>query len=396
MTHWFNPLPLEDIHQQLLDSLVHGSCKWLFDRDRFTFWKSADKIHDRYRMLWIIGKAGVGKTHLAARVIEVLKEQSANKLAYFYCDAKDDRRGSVIAILRNWTWQLLQQDPVLLDDVIPIIEKKQLPSQTALEDVLSTTLQRLRDVILVVDGFDECDTQEQVKLYRVLARFSQDARVLVFRRSVNFLSKVLFPEECFILYHITEDDNSADIHRYIDEAVTDLVIDDDNIRKTIDAALRSGANGMFLWVALMIEELRKPLFSDDDYLETLKYLPEDLNMLYTRILRGLSSHPRDISTSSSLMQLITCARRPLTLYEVGASMKATVGGTELNASALSEERLRQTVLHYCGPLVTIHKRPGNYSTVTLVHSTLKEFLLEPQDADAQTPFKINEGHAHLA
>jgi chromosomal replication initiation ATPase DnaA len=60
-------------------------------------------------MLWIIGKAGAGKAHLAARVIGKLK-LSASKLAYFYCDAKDDGRRSVNSILRNWTWQLLQQD----------------------------------------------------------------------------------------------------------------------------------------------------------------------------------------------------------------------------------------------------------------------------------------------
>ncbi|KAJ5658406.1 uncharacterized protein N7484_002055 [Penicillium longicatenatum] len=395
VTHWFNPLPLEDYHRRVLVSLVHSSCEWLFDRDEFALWKSADKIHDRYRMLWIMGKAGAGKTHLAARIIEELK-LSASKLAYFYCDAKDDRRVSVTSILRNWTWQLLQQDPFLLDDVVPIIEKKQLASQAVLEDILFTILQRLQDAILVIDGFDECEDQEQAKLYRVLARFSQDARVLVFRRSLNLSNKLMVPDECLILYDISEDDNLTDIHRYIEEGVADLEIDDDDIRKTIDTTLRSGAHGMFLWVALMIEELRRPLFSDADYLETLKYLPEDLNMLYIQILRGLSSHPRDIPISRSLLQLMACARRPLTLHEVGASMKVTVGGTKLDTSAMSEKRLRRTILQYCGPLVTIQKRPGAHPTATLVHSSLKEFLLEPQEASAQTPFKINGGDAHLA
>ncbi|QKX57552.1 uncharacterized protein TRUGW13939_04669 [Talaromyces rugulosus] len=395
VTHWLNPMPLEDIHHQLLVSLVHGSCEWLFDRDKFTFWKSADKIHNRYRMLWIMGKAGAGKTHLAARVIEGLK-QSANKLAYFYCDAKDDRRRSVISILRNWAWQLLQEDPFLLDDMISIIEKKQLASHTVLEDILFTTLQRLKGIILVVDGFDECEAQEQVKLYRVLARFSQDARVLVFRRTQDSSSKSMAPEECFILYDISEEDNSADIHRYIEEAVTNLEIDDDDIRRTIDTTLRSGANGMFLWAALMIEELRKPLFSDADYLEKLKYLPQDLNMLYSRILQGLSSHPQDILISKNLLQLMACARRPLTLHEIGASMKVTVGGTKVGASPMSEKRLRQTILHYCGPLAIIYKRPGACPTATLVHSSLQEFFFDPQEGDGQTPFQINKGHAHLA
>ncbi|KGO48571.1 hypothetical protein PEXP_073010 [Penicillium expansum] len=395
MTNWLKPLLLEDIHSRLLAELVHGSCKWLFDRDEFIGWKSAGMIHDRYPMLWVMGKAGAGKTHLAARAIEELK--SVRPLAYFYCDAKDESRRSVLGILSNWNWQLLQQDPSLLDDVILIKKKRELASQAVLEDILVTIVQKVSDAVLVIDGFDECEAQEQVKLYSVLARLSKNARILVFRRNVfNLPSRLLVPAQCVISYEISEGDNIADINQYIKERVTHLEIDADDIREDIKAALRSGAKGMFLWVALMVEELRKPLFSDSDYLKTLRYLPEDLNLLYIRILRGLPSRPQESRISKGLLQLITCAQRPLSLHEISAAMMASLAGDKLEPSITSEEGLRTIISHYCGPLVMIHKGLQSCPTATLVHSSLKEFLLESQAEDIPVPLRIDAEHSHMA
>lgn len=172
-------------------------------------------------------------------------------------------------------------------------------------------------------------------------------------------------------------------------------MDDVAIAAGIISTLQEKAKGMFLWVALTLEELKKPRFDESELFETLKYLPEDLDTLFYRILQNI--HPRDRSTSRNLLQLLLFAQRPLSIQEIGAAMRVSVGENRLKARTLMpDERLRETILYYCGPLVSIYRAADGHSIVTLVHFTLKEYLLNDvhTHADRSRPFQFNPQEAH--
>lgn len=170
ITNWLKPFPFADIYRQLLCTLAPGSCEWLLERNQFLTWTTADKVNGRYPILWITSLAGAGKTRLATKAIQKLR--SSQRLAYFYCDAQDETRQNVISILRNWSWQLLQQDQSHLGKVAAIRAKQQLATHKVSEEILQSILQDTEGTILVLDAFDECEAQEQAKLYPLLSRIS--------------------------------------------------------------------------------------------------------------------------------------------------------------------------------------------------------------------------------
>jgi hypothetical protein len=121
-------------------------------------------------------------------------------------------------------------------------------SGTVLIEVLGVILSREKDVVLVIDDFDECETQEQAKLYHKFSTISQLAKLLVFSRplqgSVRALQKAI-PEN-LIRLEISEGDTKSDINQFIERRVADLGIYDTFILAEIISMLQSKTNGTFL------------------------------------------------------------------------------------------------------------------------------------------------------
>ncbi|OKP13194.1 Vegetative incompatibility protein HET-E-1 [Penicillium subrubescens] len=207
---------------------------------------TSSQTKGHYPLLWVTGPAGSGKTPLATKAIDSLK--SSQRLAYFYCDAQDANKRSFLDILRNWCWQLLSQDQARLREVKSIKDRRQMISGTVLIEVLGVILSREKDVVLVIDDFDECETQEQAKLYHKFSTISQLAKLLVFSRplqgSVRALQKAI-PEN-LIRLEISEGDTKSDINQFIERRVADLGIYDTFILAEIISMLQSKTNGTFL------------------------------------------------------------------------------------------------------------------------------------------------------
>ncbi|KAI9764416.1 MAG: hypothetical protein M1840_008439 [Geoglossum simile] len=113
-----------------------------------------DPLDDRAELvtlLWLSGGPGKGKTMLSIFLTEELyktakQSQSAKDvLVYFFCDNRDNRRNTAVAILRGLIWQLIQQDSNLLDHILPRIFENMVQDPV------------LDSVFCVLDGLDECD-----------------------------------------------------------------------------------------------------------------------------------------------------------------------------------------------------------------------------------------------
>ncbi|KAJ5548581.1 hypothetical protein N7513_005815 [Penicillium frequentans] len=398
ITKWLNPIPFEDVHHRLLSELSTGSCEWILKRDQFHNWRVTHKVNERYPLLWVTGAAGCGKTHMATKVIEAL--QFEKRVVYFYCDAQDLNRRSAIEIMRNWSWQMLRQDQSCLSGAMEVKGRQQLASEKVLhEELLKKILLKNDGAILVIDAFDECEVREHIKLYRLFSSLSRSARILVFSRPLqgNFHDlKKQVPMEALDFLEISAGDTYEDINHYIEDEVTDLGLYDEDIATQIVSKLQQNAKGMFLWAALMIEELRKPRFDESELLDVVEYSPRDLDTLYQQILQNISFNPKERATSKALFQLLLFALRPLSIQEVGAAMKITSGEQRLkNKTVIPDERLREIIGHYCGPLVSLHKTPKGKATVTLVHYSLKEYLLSTSHSPGnKSPFEFNAREAH--
>lgn len=67
---WLSPLSFQTVHSNILNTTLADTGQWLLSHETYVSWKQQVSG----ALLWIYGKPGSGKSHLAAQVIEQLKE----------------------------------------------------------------------------------------------------------------------------------------------------------------------------------------------------------------------------------------------------------------------------------------------------------------------------------
>ncbi|KAH7114766.1 hypothetical protein B0J13DRAFT_238627 [Dactylonectria estremocensis] len=123
--------------------------------------------------------------------------------------------------------------------------------------------------------------------------------------------------------------------------------------------MRRKADGTFLWVALVAQELQN--VRSWDVLSVLKQMPADLVPLYRRMMNHIQQlRPRDGEFCRLVILTETVAYRPLRLCELGV-----LSGLPGNVS----DDLR-SVVDMCASFLTIRD-----NHVYLIHQSVKDFLM---------------------
>jgi hypothetical protein len=170
---------------------------------------------------------------------------------------------------------------------------------------------------------------------------------------------------------LTAENLKTDIDSFIESAVEQQFPGNQGLRDKIRQALIKGANGMFLWVTLILEGFKTARSTKPrDITERLKNLPQGLSEVYLKILADIRQEERE--TARIILQWVTCALRPLTLQELRVAIAIRPGATSMSAIEDDMEMDLQHVLRLLfGPMLKIQSD----STVHLVHQSAKDFLL---------------------
>ena len=142
------------------------------------------------------------------------------------------------------------------------------------------------------------------------------------------------------------------------------------VRSSIIRILQNRNRGMFLWVALMIKELKSKV-SLYEISKSLESLPEGLGKVYEGILTRLENC---LSSSAKtfcyrLLKWIVCATRPLKLQEMRDALQIDYSANDFSGShetLLYSERDFELA---CGSLVVV--RSG---AVELLHLSARDYL----------------------
>jgi hypothetical protein len=120
------------------------------------------------------------------------------------------------------------------------------------------------------------------------------------------------------LVEISLDSNTQnDIVNYVHDSVLELQKRHipTELRQEIQDALIEGSNGMFLWVDLILYDLKTSSRTSQHAIQKkLKSLPKSLLDLYEKIL--LAIQPEDLELANSILLWVVWAERPLTLEEL--------------------------------------------------------------------------------
>ena len=227
---------------------------------------------------------------------------------------------------------------------------------------------------------DECDEQSrEVFLQRLQALLrradiaNQYMKIIIAGRPHIPVTNEL-PVGCFTEIPLDSGDIGKDIYEYVVGNVRKLSATRNftSLEQEIQDTLVEGANGMFLWVSLIVDSLNKIKHSTPKHIrQKLNELPRDIAALYAGILKRIDAEYEVIARV--ILQWIVYAVRPLTLEELAIAIAITPAHTSQedmrDDMELDLKGLLQAIF---GPLVVI----GNDGTVNLVHQSAKDFLVD--------------------
>ncbi|EUC38905.1 hypothetical protein COCCADRAFT_81837 [Bipolaris zeicola 26-R-13] len=349
--------------------LLVNSYRWIINNSTFQKWQQNLST----RLLWIKGDPGKGKTMLMCGIIDEVQKTTRhnNTVAYFFCQATDMRINNAVAVLRGLLYMLVIQNPLLSSHIRKRYDQvgkklfEDANAWVALSQIFVDIVcdKDLNTVYLFVDALDECVTDLHKLLDLIILTNAKSPRVmwLVTSRNESHIEQRLKPVSNEARLSLELKQNASQITQavedYIDHKLSSLdVLEGDSVRDEIRDSMRKKANGTFLWVALMIQELEK--YDCFDPLAVVKTTPAGLDQFYDRMLAQIEQNPRSADILRILLCTITVAFRPLYLTEAG-SLCALPGPTEMHRKIVAS----------CGSFLTIRSEQ-----IYLVHQSAKDYL----------------------
>ncbi|TVY89373.1 Vegetative incompatibility protein HET-E-1 [Lachnellula willkommii] len=358
------------------------TCQWVMKEPHMKAWIKNDENH---RVLWLNGKPGSGKSVMCSYITEVLSETANLDVCFYFCSSQDS--GNTLSqILRTVILQLLRSHADIASLISNDFVYRRLScGLTQLKTLVPQILQLVPYTRILVDGVDECskDTQKTVlkDLQAICLGMSIPCKVLFSSRKEVHISDRLSRKQQISLDN--REEVEADIRLYVKHKTTRLQTSDSELLGRIESILVDKANGMFLWVRLVVAELRY-CFCDADLETTATSLPRGLQKAYARLLdRIMDGNGRSVAIR--ILEWMACSYRPLKSYEILDGIMFRPGSTTLN----EKTKMHKKVLDLCRPLI----EDGPSNTLDFVHFSAKEYILQ-EDFHNGRPFISVEDAQH--
>ena len=399
----------EDIFEAYPDTF-----KWIFDIDTTPF---QDWLEHGSGVFWINGKAGSGKSTLMKylahheRTMHLLNQWAGQKRLvfanFYFWDSGFRTQKTHRGLLRSLLFQILGKCP----ELVPLVcaERWTTSNYLGVESwsraSLSTALRRVlaqqhlpARFCFFIDGLDEYEG-EQDTLIRDLEAISElrttDIKICVSSRPWNVFRKAYGRRESLSL--TLQDLTKSDMAQYIrgelgnDSRFQRLCDSNYSATRLLDE-LEDRAQGVFLWVFLVVRSLLRGLSEDDDMddlMARLKALPTDLNLYFRHILDSIEDIYRR-QTALALQMAQSAGSLPLLVFWYLPNYIANpdfsidleirpVSRTDV-ATAIREQATT-FVNKWCKDLLEVHhawnetaSQPFVGYKVVFLHRSVKDFL----------------------
>lgn len=383
------------LRESLITQAFPGTFDWILSEQKFHLWDS-----DNTEMLWIRGKPGSGKStiikylsnHFEKRTLPS-NEKSAVKVSAFFNTRGSPLEKSLEGFLRSTIKQILEQQPGLFRHIADkYFRHEESHSVSTFRDWLFTLYEQWTHpagLILLIDALDELEDPVRdlvallENLIKIAGERSQRLRICVSGRPVHGVTPWLQQCLCIVL----ENHTSLDIATYVQAKTLRIVGERDAIvYKEFQQDVINKANGVFLWVKLVIEELLDGWEGSDPIIslrEKLASLPEGVEELFGRMLQKINRD--DITEATAMFKCVLGAVEPFSLAEFRCALAF---GSESSDNSISEMNgaemvtrtdggLERRIQKCCGGLIEISK-PS--LTVQVIHQTVLDYLRPSQHA----------------
>ncbi|RDW85274.1 hypothetical protein BP6252_02864 [Coleophoma cylindrospora] len=386
LQNWLGAVNMRDIQEGFsnIRREYPSTGQWICRNETIKLWM--DSQSSAVPAVWISGIPGAGKTILTSLLIEQAQQIPLVSVLFFYCKHKDPQRTTFVGIVRAILAQVLVK--LRDDDLLPFLYQQYLDSgETSLSslqlcsNLLSAVFENMPQsmkVYIVIDGIDECDSDERRKILSTFssiatnAKYAGQVRDLFVSQDEPDIKKML---QAATKIKITESDNEEDIKYYVSHWASKITekfgLPSDQTESMIKTACL-GADGMFLFVKLVMSNLYNQTTRKEMYNELLpERFPKGLDQAYERVVERIyrNNNEAEREKTQKLLGWLVCSRRPLKWHEIQGAMSIDL---DLQTVDFEEGKLILDAEELCGSLV--ERFPGG--RIELVHSTAKTYLVQ--------------------
>lgn len=363
-----------------------GTCDWLIDEPEIQSWLEPKA---ESRIVWFSAPPGSGKSVLSSHVVSHLGE-TGMLCQYFFFRSGDQSKRSPLALMRSIAYQIARDVPAFKRDLMelsaegPSLQKAdyKLVWQKLFESILFK-LGLSRPLYWVIDALDESESSETfLNLLRSLSSSPTCLRILIVSRKTERLTFAFNQLSGSVTVKLIEkhghDHNATDIRMFAEKEIKHMR-GNDELKQRVVREIMSRAEGNFLWVQLVLEEILN-CHTEEAIQETLDEIPSGLSKLYQRMELAILDNARKANRvlAKALLQWIICAHRPLKLNELSQALRPEFPDFI---------DLRRTVHDVCGQFVVVDPA----GKVGILHPTAREYLLKSSKTEIAVDFRLAHG-----
>ncbi|KAI0154524.1 WD40-repeat-containing domain protein [Xylariaceae sp. FL1272] len=287
--------------------------------------------------MWLHAKAGSGKTVLTSTIVNVLETtidgDETGVVAYFYFsfqnketqDLRALKTSLLVQIIRKLAYTRPHGSLVHIPAEFRKLRDKYFPSTTPKTEELDSALRNIlndsKNGFIVIDALDECDTLDiRLEVLTFLSGLVQtvksNIRVLITSRAdhdiVTAMAELGIPK---YIHPFDTRSVDSDIRDHLGALLekSPYARWSKDIQNEVIERIVSGANGVFRWADLQIQELAK--FSrKPDIRRALDRLPKDLNQTYERMLSAIDDNY--VGEAVSILRWLSYSKKQITLSQL--------------------------------------------------------------------------------
>jgi hypothetical protein len=238
----------------------------------------------------------------------------------------------------------------------------------------------LKGAYMIIDALDECETglPQLLGLIVQIASTSSHVKWIVSSRNKSDIGARLSLNDAQmrLSLELNKEHVSRAVEMFVDYKVSQLasIAHDSTLQEKVRNQMHEKANGTFLWVALIFQELEQ--VDSWDVLQVLEEVPADLHPLYDRMMTEVQQLKRKDPEFCRLVLLnMTLVYRPLHLLELG-TLSGLPGQISNNLDSIAK------IVGKCGSFLTIRE-----DYIYFIHQSAKDYL----DSNASTIFPSGRG-----
>jgi ankyrin repeat protein len=383
-----------DARRLHLNAAQAGTCAWFLSHPVFTEWINADHTKDHNGFLWVRGNPGTGKSTLMKFAYEHFEQRvgdGAILISFFFNARGDASERTIQGMWRALLYQLLSYAPDLQAtlDEFASAQPHMGPTKPLVCEQLCRTFQQsvlrlgVRRLRCFVDALDECDEQEIQHMVEVMEIIGNNALHATVDFRACFASRhypnIIYEHGQQVVLE-AEPGHQADLEVYVRSHLRKFRSISTKGVDLLQTRILDRANGVFIWVVLVISMLRRELSAGRTLTieNKVAQVPRQLSEIFREIL---CRDDRDLQETRLAIQCVLFAQRPLSMQEyyyaiMSGCWQSLDGVSEHDPDLVTERAMRLFVSDSTKGLAEVTR--SELPTIQFIHESVRDFLIRDQ------------------